>query len=349
MERGNARTRRTTYARQDELAVSWKLSATQMAAFRAWFDHRDGADGGNAWFYTSILTGDSSSVQSKEVKFKGAWKAEMSGPFDWIVSATLEVRPSPSLATGWDFYEQLELATLDLDFANQSYSYFDGSLTQIVANPFGDLISFSRASIGWYYDVNGITQTAAINEPRIDYDLSTHECLGLKIQSDESPETEAPDRVAILNHSNWLRSDEGTFIVDAVEKTVFDGTARNFITAISSAGGENVMVFRRGPEDSAGMSVTNDSVQQCWLETGDITINGRLSMAAAYKTDDFYGTVNGGSGASALTGAVPSSLDRLYIGAGASYLNGCINVRIKRIRFFPFRMTNARMQELTSA
>lgn len=47
---------------------------------------------------------------------------------------------------------------------------------------FSELITFSRASGGWYFNSSGMLVQAAANEPRIDYDPVTLACRGLLIE-----------------------------------------------------------------------------------------------------------------------------------------------------------------------
>ena len=58
--------------------------------------------------------------------------------------------------------------TLNLDFANSR-----------TVDP---RITFTRASTATYFDRLGVLRTAAVNEPRIDYDPATGECKGLLIE-----------------------------------------------------------------------------------------------------------------------------------------------------------------------
>jgi len=50
------------------------------------------------------------------------------------------------------------------------------------ARTFSDLITFTRASTGTYTGSNGLLQTAAVDQPRFDYDPATGEKLGLLVE-----------------------------------------------------------------------------------------------------------------------------------------------------------------------
>jgi len=51
---------------------------------------------------------------------------------------------------------------------------------------FENLLNFERASVATYYDADGILQTAAIDEPRLDHDPVTLEPLGLLIEEERT-------------------------------------------------------------------------------------------------------------------------------------------------------------------
>lgn len=96
MEVGSARVRRRSFAQVDMLPVQWSLSNDQMTVFRAWFSHPIGADGGAAWFSTSLLMGDGS-ARTVQARFAGNWKAVYVPHLRWQVRAMLEVRYSTVL------------------------------------------------------------------------------------------------------------------------------------------------------------------------------------------------------------------------------------------------------------
>lgn len=63
-------------------------------------------------------------------------------------------------------------ATLDLDFAQNK--------------SIGNLVTFSRATVGTYVGSDGLIKTAAVNEPRFDHDPVTGESLGLLIEEERT-------------------------------------------------------------------------------------------------------------------------------------------------------------------
>lgn len=63
-------------------------------------------------------------------------------------------------------------------------------------------ITFTRASIGTYFDANGVLQTAAANVPRFDHDPNTHATLGLLVEE---------QRTNILLQSGFATATWATF------------------------------------------------------------------------------------------------------------------------------------------
>lgn len=91
MEVGTSRARRRSAARQDRIAVSWRFTNAQMAAFRTWFDDPANAAGGANWFTMDVAIGTGGLV-NMNCRFVGVWKANALAGLMYEVSATLEVR-----------------------------------------------------------------------------------------------------------------------------------------------------------------------------------------------------------------------------------------------------------------
>ena len=179
MEAGPARVRRRSSARVDMVPVRWSMTDAQMAIFRAWFDAPFLGNAGASWFSVNLLLGEGG-FQTVEARFSGIWQAAYIPHMRWEVQATLEIRHAP--APRWYYHETLEIPSLDLNFSAQSYSYYDGLTTQEPSNPFASFITFTRTTTATYFGADGLLKTAAINEPRIEYDPITGECKGLLIE-----------------------------------------------------------------------------------------------------------------------------------------------------------------------
>lgn len=92
---------------------------------------------------------------------------------------------------GWEYitnYPDIR-PTLDLNFA--------GSQT---VDP---RITFTRNSIATYFDKFGVMQTAAVNQPRIDFDPGTGECKGLLVEESRTNLSTFSEQ---FNDASWVKS-----------------------------------------------------------------------------------------------------------------------------------------------
>lgn len=145
------------------------------------------------------------------------------------------------------------------------------------------------------------------------------------------------------NFSSWFNNGEGTLYgetsflsgsitSDQVVFEVDDGTVSNRnkfsryngVIYGTTANGSAVADFSLGSASSAGTS---------------------YRAAYVYKTNDFAGTVNGGTVGTDTNGVTPNGLNKAFIGVSANgeYVNG----RIKKVSYYPIRVTNTQLQSLT--
>ena len=91
MDVGAARVRRRTTSAPDTVTLSWLLDATQMAAFRTFWE--GGWNFGASWVYISLRDGWSSAMTSRECRPTPAtYKAAPVSATHWQVDMTVEVR-----------------------------------------------------------------------------------------------------------------------------------------------------------------------------------------------------------------------------------------------------------------
>jgi hypothetical protein len=157
--------------------------------------------------------------------------------------------------------------------------------------------------------------------------------------------TRSADVVSITGSafSSWYRQDEGTVFMEAntfsvatIAPTwwrVSDGTSANFIRLI-----------RSGVGATPQMQITSGGAGQGSPFTPGISANTFFKNACYYKTDDFGVTTNG----SALTGnaidtlaTMPTGIDRLELSTAI------VNGYYKRMTFWPQRLANSTLQQLT--
>jgi hypothetical protein len=79
----------------------------------------------------------------------------------------------------------------------------------------------------------------------------------------------------------------------------------------------------------------------------NLTPNSSAKTAGAFATDDFACSVNGGAAATDTSGAIATSYSRLNIGTNYNSSVGFINGTIKKLAFYPKRLTNAELQAIT--
>jgi hypothetical protein len=74
---------------------------------------------------------------------------------------------------------------------------------------------------------------------------------------------------------------------------------------------------------------------------------GAYQYANAYKVNDFASVANGGVAATDTSGTIPV-VDRLYLGVNSSGTTTSLTATIRKIAYYPLRVTNAQLQALTS-
>lgn len=93
MEAGNKRSRRRSLAQIDYVTANVSLTNEEYSIFRDWFYSTSGADGGNAWFQISLLTGrDTTYIETVESKFSASYSVSNVSYGRLNVTLSLEVR-----------------------------------------------------------------------------------------------------------------------------------------------------------------------------------------------------------------------------------------------------------------
>jgi hypothetical protein len=147
------------------------------------------------------------------------------------------------------------------------------------------------------------------------------------------------------NFSSWYNGGEGSFYAD-YSFYAPDGPYNNPVLHANDGTENNyVAIFGYG---SAYGWVQAVSASSAGITVGGATaINTQYKAAVSYKTNDFAFTLNGATVGTDASGGVPA-VDRLYIGWRVSASRPLLGT-IKKIAYYPERLTNAEIVNLTTA
>lgn len=152
------------------------------------------------------------------------------------------------------------------------------------------------------------------------------------------------------NFSGWYNQAQGTLYGEATE-AVLEGP-RNIAQLVSTTGpnqtrlyfGNNVAGFGTS---YAEMYVQYNSTDQAYPGiSGAVVAGTAYRTATAFKVNDFAISANGSAVATTASGIL-GAFNILYIGS-TSTVNGFLNGTIKKIAYYPLRLSNTNLQALTS-
>ena len=160
------------------------------------------------------------------------------------------------------------------------------------------------------------------------------------ISTTSATATRAADVASITgsNFSSWYNQTEGTLFADASAPS----TNAN-ICAISNNTNSERILFDTGT-NTKRLTVTNGGTQQANI-TRPYTFGTVTKTSAAFVLNSFQLADSGSLGTEDTTGTMPS-VDRLNIGASAAGTLP-INGTIKRLTYWPVRLANTTLQQIT--
>lgn len=133
------------------------------------------------------------------------------------------------------------------NFLNQSYRIYEYGLNGTQAITFEEAFDFSRNYTADYVDSNGDTQTAAIDEPRFDYNPSTLEPRGLLI--------EGPDEVLTHTWGIEANDNQGSLRITLVQES---GQVNAQVAAVLEGPGMSLALFRENTYWKLRIETDND-------------------------------------------------------------------------------------------
>lgn len=152
--------------------------------------------------------------------------------------------------------------------------------------------------------------------------------------------TRAADVAVITgaNFSRWYNQSEGTFVAE------FDCSGSS--SALSADDATNNNFIRVGRLNTTGrLRVFSGGAEQADAQPANgAGWSGSVKVAGAFKANDFAASASGGTVTTDAAGSVPA-ITQLRIGTSGG--GDPINGHVRRIRFYPTRLSNAQLQALT--
>jgi len=148
------------------------------------------------------------------------------------------------------------------------------------------------------------------------------------------------------NFSSWYRADEGTVYVEASLLSVASTFPQNIWSIYASTTSHIRLWLWEGTPSVNRFLVSNGTTQSEIVSTALIA-NVDFKNTSTYRVNDFSASTNSSSIGTDNFGTIPTGLSSLYIGnyTGVShYMSG----HIKKLSYFPARLSNEELQEMTS-
>jgi hypothetical protein len=140
------------------------------------------------------------------------------------------------------------------------------------------------------------------------------------------------------NFTSWYRADEGTLYVDSTfPQGVFAPTAELYQSATYN------IVIRANGTNTQGLVLENNNAQF----VSNIANTSPFKAALAYKTNDAAFSLNASSPSTDTSVILPGGITSLEIGRRGAQDRYMGNT-IKKIAFYPSRLSNAQLQALTT-
>lgn len=159
--------------------------------------------------------------------------------------------------------------------------------------------------------------------------------------------TRSVDVASINTLSPWYNQAEGTIFAAS---NAFAANNTRIVSASDNTNSNRIYINRgSGSGGNINAHVTSAGVAQVSSLILASSLAGGVTTRAAfaYKLDDFAGSVNGLAVVTDTSGTIPT-VSQFTIGNGEAIGTNTLNGHIQRIDYFPYRLTDAELQAITS-
>lgn len=156
--------------------------------------------------------------------------------------------------------------------------------------------------------------------------------------------TRSADNARLLDIS-WFRYDQGSFYCEASTSRTTGAVFTAFGNTPSLQQFEMVKLV-----NNAQFGVVNNGAYTANLQLGSVAANPTFKIAGGYVVDNFAASVNGISPVTDISGQLPSLITTIQLGGYTAEPNTSwgLDGHIKKLSYYPVRLTNTQLQQLTS-
>jgi hypothetical protein len=163
--------------------------------------------------------------------------------------------------------------------------------------------------------------------------------------------TRSADSAVVTPISSFYNQSEGTLFAEAIASTT-NGMASGGNSQHAAALVENAVtnlalsLYRQNSATNGRFFVGTSGGSQADISQAGFTAGASTRLIGAYKQDDFALSVNGASASPDTSGSLPSPTS-LRVGAYTA-TGGFLNGHIRKIAYYPRRLSNTLLQQLTT-
>jgi hypothetical protein len=221
--------------------------------------------------------------------------------------------------------------------------------------------SWQRFSVARTFAANptkiwfGIDQRTALGGPNA---AATIYGWGYQIELGSFPTSYIPTTTAAVTRSadvcqitgtdfsGFWNASEGSLVVQYDRHNVPTSNGVLFAASKVSSPLQN-LIYNFASSGNENLSVYNGNIEQATFAIGSIpSVGTSAKIGFCYKVNDFAGTLNGSAVVADTSGSV-TAVEQIGIG----YIHGTtanFNGHISRLSYYPTRLTNAKLQELST-
>jgi hypothetical protein len=170
------------------------------------------------------------------------------------------------------------------------------------------------------------------------------------IPTEASQVTRSADAASMTgtNFSSWYRADRGTLYTEVLNAPLNNSRVASLN---NNTAAERIIIFRGfGSGGNFNLFVTASSVTQVnsLIMQSSLGAGANAKLAAAYAVNDFAGSSNGLATVTQASGILPRNVTQLTIGSGELVTSNLFGGHIRKLAFYPERLSNTQLQALTT-